>query len=1083
LVPAKIFVMPASFMDIRASINTVRKFWNFLEGLYPFLGSVRQRAAACGRRLVEAPPVKNLLKRLSESSQAAAVKSLGESFLWRDLSKQRLQLQNLPPDVLAILRPLFLACLFLVLLLPLTWVWVWPVVPASALEGTETPIAGWSVLLWAICTAMGWGALLGGTGAANRTSFTVAAIFFQYVFAIITVDLEASGVASLMLVFCRWWIGLSTLWAAAVCQRRLSARGRSPLLYSLASCCLVGIVSGIFLWRSLPISASFPGQNLSFGIVFGCCLGVSTHYAARARREALFARLFFEPFQPLARTVYALMLCNGVSLLIPLAARGLPDFTQSLLLGHKYLMTHFWPLWYFIGVGIIFRILKRSKVVAQSAGAIVRPAVFVSATVMFFFAGFIITGCYRIFMSWSSMWPQWLTIPAYHVYSWTKDYIWQKPVLSFTMEWMFLVFTFDMAAVGWLASLRRLNAERLKSLLFLNLLSFLLIYEYFFQSFSFMRAPGHSMTLYALFSFWLLWLVQSNTYSVSSKSSPSWPSEARMAIFGSAILFALLEIHARTAIHDFQAMTEVFWFMYRGIVDVGVPFGLYVYARRRLGHLPIPVSHIFAAFCAGAALTIPLNFLDHLIMAGGSWSQMSRELSVLIGRSFGFSRVLPVWWGMVRAVLVVAVLAVAAFVLKRSGGSGRSPAVPLFSVITVGLGLTAFSNTRISLLLPFIPSHWEWYWQPIYSSPLIEYSLVFLYLAYGLPTLIVGLAASANHALSLVWWTLGIAGGLLVHVGICWIWPAHKPFLVASGLAGTVALAGAALGVLLMDRVRFRVEAVMPEPSHNEILPTDSTSRSDLSRGVAFRTKLGMMMAFLSVLGVAGYFQWQSAQTGSPLEEARLEWLTVPIPVPHGWQPLPAGNSTGARSAVFIAPTAFSTRSILVVSGEYQQGDTIIDLISRMEGDDSSDSYRRSEIEDWRRYYPAAMALHYSLQRTLEDGSTSAITGLSVFLPIGVKEVVVLTFLDSPENRDARVLDMIRMVKSASLAWPGPARFTKRAIERPSMLVSRPAGTAASVEMPSGLSRRQCRRTEMMAPDGLRVREQACPYRRSSMRA
>ena len=52
-------------------------------------------------------------------------------------------------------------------------------------------------------------------------------------------------------------------------------------------------------------------------------------------------------------------------------------------------------------------------------------------------------------------------------------------------------------------------------------------------------------------------------------------------------------------------MTEVFWFMYRGIVDFGVPFGLYVYARRRLEDQPIPVSHIFAAFCAGALVTLP----------------------------------------------------------------------------------------------------------------------------------------------------------------------------------------------------------------------------------------------------------------------------------------------------------------------------------------------------------------------------------------------------------------------------------------------------------------------------------------------
>jgi len=96
----------------------------------------------------------------------------------------------------------------------------------------------------------------------------------------------------------------------------------------------------------------------------------------------------------LARTTNALMLCHGVSLAIPLAARGLPAFSQAILLGHQYLMTHLWPLWYFLGVGIIFRILKKSRVVTQSAGTIVSSAVFVLAVIAFFLSGFVITGSY-----------------------------------------------------------------------------------------------------------------------------------------------------------------------------------------------------------------------------------------------------------------------------------------------------------------------------------------------------------------------------------------------------------------------------------------------------------------------------------------------------------------------------------------------------------------------------------------------------------------------------------------------------------------------------------------------------------------
>ena len=70
------------------------------------------------------------------------------------------------------------------------------------------------------------------------------------------------------------------------------------------------------------------------------------------------------------------------------------------------------------------------------------------------------------------------------------------------------------------------------------------------------------------------------------------------------------------------------------------------------------------------------------------------------------------------------------------------------------------------------------------------------------------------------------------------------------------------------------------------------------------------------------------------------------------------------------------------------------------------------------------MALHFSLEPTLDDDTATALAGLSVFLPIGMNEVIILSLLDRPQNRDTRVLEMIRMVESAAAAWPGAARFT-----------------------------------------------------------
>ena len=57
---------------------------------------------------------------------------------------------------------------------------------------------------------------------------------------------------------------------------------------------------------------------------------------------------------------------------------------------------------------------------------------------------------------------------------------------------------------------------------------------------------------------------------------------------------------------DPKVVDEVFLYLFRGIVDVGLPYFLYVYAGRQFKELPVPAGRLFAAFCAGALSTLPL---------------------------------------------------------------------------------------------------------------------------------------------------------------------------------------------------------------------------------------------------------------------------------------------------------------------------------------------------------------------------------------------------------------------------------------------------------------------------------------------
>ena len=63
-------------MDVRYYINTWRKFWNFLEGLYPVLGRVRQKTGDAVSRASKALGLSAFWSRLGAGSHGQAINRL-----------------------------------------------------------------------------------------------------------------------------------------------------------------------------------------------------------------------------------------------------------------------------------------------------------------------------------------------------------------------------------------------------------------------------------------------------------------------------------------------------------------------------------------------------------------------------------------------------------------------------------------------------------------------------------------------------------------------------------------------------------------------------------------------------------------------------------------------------------------------------------------------------------------------------------------------------------------------------------------------------------------------------------------------
>lgn len=99
-----------------------------------------------------------------------------------------------------------------------------------------------------------------------------------------------------------------------------------------------------------------------------------------------------------------------------------------------------------------------------------------------------------------------------------------------------------------------------------------LISKYLFQFLSFGRSRAHSVALLTVFGMWLVWLFHTTGLKLSLEFSPAWPSAGRLCLYAAVVLFCLLEVNARAIPGDFRVMDEIFLVMFRGVVDVGLPY-------------------------------------------------------------------------------------------------------------------------------------------------------------------------------------------------------------------------------------------------------------------------------------------------------------------------------------------------------------------------------------------------------------------------------------------------------------------------------------------------------------------------------
>ena len=246
------------------------------------------------------------------------------------------------------------------------------------------------------------------------------------------------------------------------------------------------------------------------------------------------------------------------------------------------------------------------------------------------------------------------------------------------LRWVLL---FDLAAATWLAVRRRLTAAAIMVLFGQTILLWFAVSQYYLKFLGFHRAGTYSPLVMLLLALMMLWLLYRAGLYRAIGSSPLWPLTGRIGIYSAIMLFVLLEIHCRAAIHDGLAIDRIFLYTFRGIIDFGLPYMLAVYASRRLKTLPLSTPHMIGAFGLGAAVALTLNALDKLVAAGGSLRVLAADLEtrfdmVLTDRIDVLAQLapdFPLGWTLTRGLLAIAALVAVAVIIGRRVRDRENP--------------------------------------------------------------------------------------------------------------------------------------------------------------------------------------------------------------------------------------------------------------------------------------------------------------------------------------------------------------------------------------------------------------------------
>jgi hypothetical protein len=963
--------------------QSLQKLRFFLAIIFPVVGRNLVKPEKADEWFDRHPRLKSRLEHLRDSKIGSNLLRVNETFGTGNLTAEQLDWNLIPEETKAVLRAGILAAAVVCMLLPVAMWFTWPALSQEAITGVAgSAVAGWSVVLWMIAGALTWGCLLAGTAAANRVAFLPSILAFIYFTGAMTASLPRS-----------WWniaVSLCAAGAIALCEARsVNVQAKKPWR-GIITCALAGMITGFIMIAATPASRLFPGRVLITGLAFGVPLGIGLWWCGR-RLAAYIAARGSTPFLLRLDIFVAILAGLYLCLTTSLAVRG------GILVPAQYLQPmavqitgYLWPFYYFVGIGVIFKILRQTTVVNITVRELV-PARFFIPSALALLA--IATAA-----AWSESLVQWLILRHASILTsvivllhTATAWIWSRPLLALMLEsfrWVLLTIS---AFAIWNALRRRLDAGMMAALLFPALFIGFGIYEYFFEFSGFIRSQAHTAVSLFSFSVFGLWMAYTALRPFLAGESSWWPRSARIVLWCAGLMFVLLPIHIRGAVHDSTLSKEIYLYLFFGIIDLGLPYYLYVYASQRFRQMPFPASSLLGIFGIGAVLSVPFTILDKLAVSGWSigsvWTMANAQVSAsLKGNPLAVvMHFLPLTWIAARSLLAIgAVLAVGAVVRRRMRGREFEAAATVFAVIATATGLACFANR--SLELPLMPPGIVQLITPMNVSLDIDVALIMRYLSFVIPAFLISLILIGRSR-----WPVRIAGfvaAILVHTSIAILWPAHEPLLRSSGVLSMAGAAGAIVLILLLIAVQIRLDAILA-------IREDIDAGPPLLPWKEFRTAGLALVILLALISV-----WR-------LHEARMVPYEVGKPaavveLPAYWHDeTKTAGIPGLRQFIASTNEPFPPRlTVDIQPVETADMRTLLQTIG-VEASQLLKGFVPTKLTRWDQFCPGTLVLDFGFEAHVANTAFPAI-GTIVVAPVRPGSAVVFTLVSSIGDRDRR---------------------------------------------------------------------------------